>query len=437
MAAIAGQVTDGGDEILSAMTTRVRALRLETHFVTTEPEICGQAEVYLPDDVWVRWSANTNDQQPLPPYRLRLQLQAAHETNAPLWQKDIPLVRNGSPFSIPMRGRPQGSYRVIALALDPAGQAHPVVQTTTNKYGSVEVRAEAPLTVMDPYSDRIETVVMRLPKVVSVATKLGEPTRRQFPADTAADAEARGIIDLHRFKGRIYVGCGDIVGNRGPIKIWSFPEDTDSEVEFSEEFTVDDEAVRVFRDDGRVLYVPGADSSDEDGDQWALGNVYLKQDGKWSKRRTVPNALHVLDFRAHEGRLYATAVTQTGGALFASDDDGQSWMRFRGTLPGDWGFFEMLPFNGKLMVTPQNARQGIYSCDGESLRHVPLHLFPGSSQPNAVASRLVCHGKQAVYTILDLDQSAPQPLYCLSDLETGARRITAFSDSRVRRTTSS
>ena len=148
--------------------------------------------------------------------------------------------------------------------------------------------------------------------------RLGNPFLSHWPDDPYA----RNIWTMRAFDGALYLGAGNSsnVGpsqNAGPVPVITFDGET-----FATAFTVDDEQVTVFYEDGDALVVPGHDARED----WSLGNVYRRRDGDWRKLRTVPRGLHVYDLRRFDDRLVAAggAYGQPFDAWF-SDDDGESW----------------------------------------------------------------------------------------------------------------
>lgn len=128
---------------------------------------------------------------------------------------------------------------------------------------------------------------------------------------------------MHYYNGRIYVGAGDLWGDRGPIDVWSF----DSAGIFHKEYTVDEEQVSIFRDyDGKLL-IPGMDSRES----WEYGNLYINDHGvfrgfiyssknlnRWSKKAefsvgALPYSLEILD-----GTFYVGLGNRWGYADFES-----------------------------------------------------------------------------------------------------------------------
>ncbi len=152
------------------------------------------------------------------------------------------------------------------------------------------------------------------------AVQVADPHRARFPDDDYLQCFARSIWDMHTFEGRIYLGGGDLARNTGPTEVWSLSE-TGVVTDLQLETVVQDEMVVQFRDCDGTLFIPGSDATES----WRFGNFYLKHEGHWQKRRTIPGALHVFDIASLEGTLYAAAMTLSGESLFSSSDNGLSW----------------------------------------------------------------------------------------------------------------
>jgi hypothetical protein len=162
-------------------------------------------------------------------------------------------------------------------------------------------------------------------KTLSIANKIGNPGLSQFPNMNSADRLARGVKDLQSYQGRIFVGTGDFINNRGPIKIWSF--DGKSTPTFKNEILVDEEEASRFKVYNNILYVPGTDARESQD----FGNFYFKKNGVWTKKRTIPGAVHVVDIAEANGTLcVADSGTNRdghsfGSHLLTSSDGGNSW----------------------------------------------------------------------------------------------------------------
>ena len=153
---------------------------------------------------------------------------------------------------------------------------------------------------------------------------LGSPFSRKYAQGESV--YARNPWDLHAYAGRIYVGAGNSSNmgpapNAGPVPILCFDPSING---FVKEGTVRDEQIDLFRAFDSQLFIPGHDPRWPDG--WKWGNLYqLKENGKWKKYRTIPNALHVYDLAQHKGKLFAALGTADVDALAMSPDMGRSW----------------------------------------------------------------------------------------------------------------
>ena len=155
---------------------------------------------------------------------------------------------------------------------------------------------------------------------LSTAVPIADPYRQTYPKDDANDNYARSIWDMQAYDGRVYIGSGDLVYNRGPVQVWSFTE-SGGAVDFQKEILVDEEEVARFRVSGGKLLIPGLDSKES----WDWGNFYYKENGAWTKKRTVPNGLHVWDVAVLGDELFASVTTQAGYSTLRSKDFGNTW----------------------------------------------------------------------------------------------------------------
>ena len=158
---------------------------------------------------------------------------------------------------------------------------------------------------------------------------VGKPTAEKQPA-------ARKLNELFLFQDRLYLGHGDYGVNTGRTDVIAYDLATK---QIRTEFTVDDEAIVLYRQIGDRLVIPGPDATED----WGFGNVYVRGPGdgdKWEKRRTLPKAVHVLDVAALGGQWFAAAgvVLELSkglipgqadavacGAVFSSRDQGKTW----------------------------------------------------------------------------------------------------------------
>jgi hypothetical protein len=178
-------------------------------------------------------------------------------------------------------------------------------------------------------------------------TLLGRPTEKLVEP-------ARKINDLIVFQSRLYLGHGDWNVNTGPTDVIYFDVDAKK---FVTEFTVDEEAIDHYRQYDDELFVPGVDATES----WELGNLYVRRADGWTKLRSIPNGIHVLDFAKFCGRWYVATGSffgpaKTGpsiGAVFSSGDQGKSW-RYEYTTPSAHGavyrVHALMPFQKRLFA---------------------------------------------------------------------------------------
>lgn len=185
------------------------------------------------------------------------------------------------------------------------------------------------------------------------ATKIGNPGLAQFPNNDSNDRLARGVRDLQVYQGKIYVGDGDLANNRGPIKVWSFA-DSQNPTSFQADYTVDEEEVTRLRAYNNKLYIPGADATES----WDFSSFYVKENGVWTKKRTIPGALHVMDIAEANGKLcvldYSTPRPgySFGSHALVSSDNGNSWtvINHQYNTPDYYTLaFNLLPWNGRFL----------------------------------------------------------------------------------------
>lgn len=139
--------------------------------------------------------------------------------------------------------------------------------------------------------------------------------------------EAKRINELFMFRDRLYIGTGDATVNTGPTELLYYDF---SKLEFGREFTVDEEAIQSFSVIDSMLSIPGVDATES----WEFGNIYLKLEDGWRKRRTIPKGVHVFDLVSGPDGWYAGAGTvfelyqgaeHAFGCIYRSTDRGDSW----------------------------------------------------------------------------------------------------------------
>jgi Carbohydrate family 9 binding domain-like len=385
---------------------------------------------YISPHAHARWllSEAVRDGRRFPELLLRLR---RPDGNWLPWKTSLSADARHHEFTVPLAGLTAGRYQLEVSVQSLRGKVRAVRWTDWNG----PVPARAPLTVCPDYGHLLATSCRDSAEMLTRMVKLGDPYRKQFPKDDGPDSFARSIWDMQLHDGRIYFGCGDWNLNRGPIDVLSFaPPGEKRQLEFRKEVTVDEESVDVIREYGGQLFVPGIDSRES----WKLGNLYVRTAGKWKKLRTVPGGIHVLDAALFKGKLYATAGTLTGAALYQSEDQGKSWKRYDLQVagePGEGRYYEILPLKDCLLVTGSRTQERAYTFANGKMKPLRVPLLPGHTVPAsfAVLKRMQRFGAGAVYTLWSVvDPKRPAPLFYLKDLEEGAQIVENFRDKQVR-----
>lgn len=146
---------------------------------------------------------------------------------------------------------------------------------------------------------------------------VGSPLKKRYP-DDGKQVFSRNVWDMVVYQGRIYIGSGDFWANTGPVAIYSFKH---GEKDFTLEYTAPDEMVSKFYVFDDKLVVPGNDPRES----WDLGNLYVKDQGKWRKLRTIPRGVHCFEMTAINGTLIARIGTDHTPMLLMSGDWGKRW----------------------------------------------------------------------------------------------------------------
>ena len=276
----------------------------------------------------------------------------------------------------------------------------------------------------------LEGVYLVSAPIFTRASVVGSPSRNRYPKDDTQHSFARSVWDLHYYDEHIYVSSGDWDDNQGPVDIWSFAaENSNSGYQFQKEITVDEESIERFRTCAGRLVVPGIDATES----WKYGNVYIKKSGQWYKRRTIPNALHVLDAAYFADKLYVTAATELGAALYESSDWGKIWQRYSHDNIdefSDGGYTEMVVMQEGLIVTC--GQEYLYLFSDGKLERLVIPLFPGLNKDHRDPHRLTPFMDGVLYTDLRrVEEAAPKPLFFLKDLRKGAVVIQQFQQDWV------
>jgi hypothetical protein len=323
-------------------------------------------------------------------------------------------------------GKYRVETRVMAFGADPS-----VVTTPADLYSGQTNGGfpSVPLTIAESPRPPIATTVVDAERLLTKATFLGNPALDSFPEDNPRDAFARTVYDMQLYRGRIYFSCGDIDRNRGPVPIWSFAP---TDAGFVKEFVTDDDAIECLRVYGDTLYAPGTDGAG--AQSWALGNLYAKKNGIWTKLRTVPNGIHVFDAAEWQGKLFTVTGTLKGAGFHESSDGGRTWdsrhvarvTRFRQVAAS--------PDDRSLLIIPEWGKLGPYRFNGKSLEHLEFDLFPGVelNSPQS-ANHLAPFLSGFVYCIglgyYPLSFDRPRPLIALQNLEEGPAVVSLFKDA--------
>lgn len=152
---------------------------------------------------------------------------------------------------------------------------------------------------------------------------LGTPWQDRYGAP--AMSYARNIWDLKLFNGRLYVGGGNSSNhgpsaNAGPVPILAY--DIQAK-QWTQEGVANDDQIDRFKQLGEKLVIPGNDPRQN----WKLGNAYVRSsNGKWLKKRSIPDGVHTYDIVQHESQWFAAIGTGSGGGtITASSDEGDTW----------------------------------------------------------------------------------------------------------------
>lgn len=157
---------------------------------------------------------------------------------------------------------------------------------------------------------------------------------------------ARNIWDMQLYQGKIYLGAGNSsnegpASNAGRVKIFSLDP---TNGKFGFEYEVAEEQVDIFKVYNKTLYVPGHDATEN----WDYGNIYIKRNGAWIKKRTLKNALHVYDLVVKNNTIFTAIGLNKYGAVFAGETDGENWEEFS---QGKGRVYSFLELGNELLAT--------------------------------------------------------------------------------------
>ena len=424
----------------TALTNAIRhSIRLETplYHVFDVPHTAITIDFRQSPEV--RWGLSEGLQQGKTDYLLRLEVTSfsaqAERGEIPkskvAYSIDVPLHLHELKALIPTGDLAAGVYLVRPRLIAPDSSVHEVWNSDADVTAAIFLGVHhRPVPVM-------ETKLLDKVPQFTQATFLGSPNLKRYPEDTPLHTYARSVWDLQTYNGRIYIGCGDMASNQGPIDIWSFASvaDTIESVTFTKEYTVDEESVDTMRVYDEMLMIPGVDTNES----IELGNLYFKAEGKWRKMRTVPNGRHVLDIARHKDKLYVTASTSNGAALFESSDEGQTWVRH--TLEGldgfrDWFYWEMAILDDTVVVMANEGADRLYQFKAGKFERLIVPVFPGvvtTDLPPLRGYRLMPFAGGVVYTVRRFYRRFhhPNPLFFLKEAAHGAAIIEQFKNEAV------
>ncbi|MBN1858577.1 hypothetical protein JW848_05160 [Candidatus Bipolaricaulota bacterium] len=252
---------------------------------------------------------------------------------------------------------------------------------------------------------------------------LGNPFSTRYP-DGSGWEHARAVWDMHVFDDRVFLAHGSHASNAGPIDIWSYSPETNS---FTSDSHVDDEMIWAFLEAEGRLYIAGTDSTEG----WGFGNIYV-YDGQWTKRRTIPNAIHVDSIAFHDARLFVAVSLalwdETGeqfyeGEVFSTADDGLSW---RAELNREKTWMNSLfTWGGRLFGCDQQGHKLYEYAEGQFNLLPNVSLFPDmevneQGVGDHVDRSATIHGK-LVYsgTMWPLVKFPCSALYVAADVSSG------------------
>ncbi|OGV49593.1 MAG: hypothetical protein A2X49_06440 [Lentisphaerae bacterium GWF2_52_8] len=247
------------------------------------------------------------------------------------------------------------------------------------------------------------------PDVSEKIEMLGCPLEKRYP--NGAPAFARNIWDMHVYKGKIYIGSGNYdnsgpIPNAGPVPIFSYDP---AKKTFTQEFTVSDEQVDVFYTLSDGLYTPGCDPKES----WELGNFYrMDKDGKWTKHRNIPNAIHTFCMAEFNERLFTGNGVQNPKTICISKDAGESWKAVDGPGGRVYAFLcfpKKLYAAGAMFSLPKGAKivgkapSAVYLYNPAKDEFDPCpdidakDIFPKTKAPGGRIMRPVSFGEKLLY----------------------------------------
>lgn len=157
--------------------------------------------------------------------------------------------------------------------------------------------------------------------------------------------------------GQLFAGLGNVPADTPDAVIVRVT--TDDAVELF--LVLDDDGIAEIRAHGSKVYALGADAGGPAGEDWTAGNVYV-WNGTWTKRRTLPNVLHVLCQTWVGDVWYVGTGAHTGdnqtwtGKVFKSSDDGATWTALAAEVT-DYRVYNLAWFRDRLYAVGMDGFQ--------------------------------------------------------------------------------
>lgn len=131
-----------------------------------------------------------------------------------------------------------------------------------------------------------------------------------------------GIWDLAVWQNRLYLAAGGnppLMTEIADILVYDYESR-----EWTLDYSVEEEGIVVLEVHDGVLYSPGVDALRSP--YW--GNIYYNDGSGWTKKETIPFAVHVFGIFFHDGKIWVTTgqgAPNYRGSLFSSADMGDTW----------------------------------------------------------------------------------------------------------------
>jgi hypothetical protein len=206
---------------------------------------------------------------------------------------------------------------------------------------------------------------------------ISHPEDMRFVAEPTA---FQGIYAIAAFHDTLFVGASPypIMGNGADILSYDDVSNT-----FALDYSLYEQGVTALKVYGDTLYAPGPDSQGS----WLWGNVYLRDRSGWTRKATVPSAVHLFDIAVDGGSIYTTGGDRFyNGAIWRSDDHGDTFTEiFQIPYVIDVGvrrFYGCEAFQGRLFFQPdgRGGDQFVLRYDGAGWDSLAMSAMPVDRQ---------------------------------------------------------